>query len=91
MVGAKRRERPSTQRSPAITSMITTGSVRGKCSTPQDGQSRRQPACTTLVGAPQFGTEAVARVPPSTAFASASGGTCCDGDQVVHGDACGDR
>ena len=32
MVEAKRGERPSTQRSPAITSMITTGSVRGKCS-----------------------------------------------------------
>ncbi len=47
MVGANRGERPSTQRSPAIASMITTGSVRGKCSTLQDGQSRRQPPCTT--------------------------------------------
>jgi hypothetical protein len=34
--------------------MITTGSVRGKCWVRQDGQSRRQPASTTLLGAPQF-------------------------------------
>ena len=34
-------QRPSRQRSPSMASMITTGSVRGKCSAPQLGQSRR--------------------------------------------------
>ena len=47
-------ERPSRQRSPATASMITTGSVRGKCCALQAGQSRRQPPCDTLVGAPQL-------------------------------------
>ncbi len=50
----KRCERPSTQRSPATGSMMTTGSVRGKCCPRQAGQSRRQPPSTTLVAAPQF-------------------------------------
>ena len=63
MVGAKRRERPSTQRSPAIASMMTTGSVRGKCSRLQTGQSRRQPACTTLRRRAAIRTEAMARMP----------------------------
>ncbi len=63
MVCGKRGERPSTQRSPAIGSMITTGSVRGKCSALQTGQSRRQPACVGSVAAPQLATEAMARVP----------------------------
>src|SRR6516165_12690926 len=55
MVGGKRGERPSTQRSPAIGSMITTGSVRGKCSALHAGQSRRQPAWETTVAALQLG------------------------------------
>ena len=74
MVGAKRGERPSTHRSPEITSMMTTGSVRGKCSALQDGQSRRQPACTTRVGAPQLGQKRWRACQPSTALASAIGG-----------------
>ena len=49
--------------SPAIASMITTGSVRGKCSALQEGQSRRQPPCVGLRRRAAIGTEAVARVP----------------------------
>ena len=63
MVCGKRGERPSTQRSPAIGSMMTTGSVRGKCSALQTGQSRRQPACTSSVVGAAIATEAMARVP----------------------------
>ena len=54
MVCGKRGERPRTQRSPAIASMMTTGSVRGKCSALHEGQSRRQPPCTSFVAAPQW-------------------------------------
>src|SRR6476619_8331631 len=49
-----RPERPRMQRSAAVASMITTGSVRGKCCISHEGQSRRQPASTTMVGNPQF-------------------------------------
>ena len=76
MVCGKRGERPSTQRSPAIASMMTTGSVRGKCSALQEGQSRRQPPCASAVTAPQFGQKQWRVCQPSTDFASASGGTC---------------
>ena len=38
-----------------IDRMMTTGSVRGKCSARHDEQSRRQPAWLSAVGAPQFG------------------------------------
>ena len=82
----KRGERPSTQRSPAIGSMMTTGSVRGKCSALQAGQSRRQPACTTSVGAPQLGQKRCRACQPSTALASASGGRCSGVDQALHRD-----
>ena len=76
MVGRKRGDRPSRQRSPSIASMITTGSVRGKCSALQAAQSRRQPACTVCVGAPQFGQKRWRRCQFSTALASAIGGRC---------------
>ena len=42
-------ERPSRQRSPSTASMITTGSVRGKCCALHCGQSRRQPASHAAV------------------------------------------
>ena len=46
-------ERPTSTEFPRVMSMMTTGSVRGKCCRPQDGQSRRHPACPIFVGAPQ--------------------------------------
>src|SRR3954454_10405813 len=54
MLATKRPARPSRQLSPSTASMITTGSVRGKCSTLHEGHSRFQPACTMLVFVPQF-------------------------------------
>ena len=46
--------RPSRQTSSSIASMMTTGSVRGKCVALQTLQSRRQPATATSVRAPQL-------------------------------------
>ncbi len=46
--------RPSRQRSPRTASMITTGSVRGKCSTLQEGQKRFQPPSFGWLGWPQL-------------------------------------
>ncbi len=43
--------------------MITTGSVRGKCSTLQDGHSRFQPACDDVGRRAAIGAEAMPRVP----------------------------
>ena len=54
--------------------MITTGSVRGKCSALQAGHSRFQPPCTGCVAAPQFGQKRWRACQCSTAFASAIGG-----------------
>src|SRR5499425_1255292 len=51
---ARRRLRPSRPRSPWIASMITTGSVRGKCVALQSGQRRTQPAEATLVREPHW-------------------------------------
>ena len=77
MLAAKRPERPSRQRSPSIASMMTTGSVRGKCSTLQAGQSRFQPACDDVGRRAAIRAEAMARVPVRAApCASASGGRC---------------
>ncbi len=45
--------RPSRQRSPWVGSMITTGSVRGKCSWLQTVQVRFQPPSVARVGLPQ--------------------------------------
>ena len=45
--------RPKRQRSPKTGSMITTGSVRGKCSPLQEGQARFQPPSRTSLGWPQ--------------------------------------
>ena len=56
--------------------MMTTGSVRGKCSVLHDGQSRRQPACVIAVAAPQFEQKPCLRCQPRSALASASGGRC---------------
>ena len=47
-------ERPKRTELPWVTSMITTGSVRGKCWRPQAGQSRRHPACDITEGWPQL-------------------------------------
>ena len=48
----RRRLRPSRARSPRTASMITTGSVRGKCDARHSGQRRTQPADVTRVGEP---------------------------------------
>ena len=63
MLAAKRSERPSRQRSPSTASMITTGSVRGKCCDLAGGQSRRQPACDDVGRRAAIRAEAMARVP----------------------------
>ena len=47
----KRFCRPSRQRSPSIASMMTTGSVRGKCCVLQTSHSRRQPAAVDAASA----------------------------------------
>ena len=60
--------------------------ARKMLGTLQDGQSRRQPACTTCVGAPQFGQKRCRACQPSSALASASGGRCCGIDQALHRD-----
>jgi hypothetical protein len=46
--------RPSRHLSPEVTSMITTGSVRGKCSALQLGHSRFQPPSFIAVRVPQL-------------------------------------
>src|SRR6266851_736755 len=51
---ARRRLRPSRARSPWMASMITTGSVRGKCDARQSGQRRFQPADAILVADPHW-------------------------------------
>ena len=86
MLATKRPARPSRQRSPLIASMITTGSVRGKCSTLQAGHSRFQPACVMRVGAPQLAQKRCRACQASSAFASASGARCIRADQSLHGD-----
>ena len=76
MLGTKRGERPSRQLSPSIASMMTTGSVRGKCCALQFGQSRRQPASTVLVSVPQLAQKRCRACQCRIAFASAIGGRC---------------
>ena len=78
--------RPSRQRSPSSASMMTTGSVRGKCCALQTSHSRRQPAAASRVAAPQLAQkpwracqERIALAWPSTASASAR-------DQPLRGD-----
>ena len=68
MLGGNRCERPSTHRSPAIANMITTGSVRGKCSAWQAGQSRRQPPSISAVGGAAIRAKAMSRMPPEQRF-----------------------
>ena len=87
MVGANRGERPSTQRSPAIASMMTTGSVRGKCSRLADGQSRRQPACTDLRRRAAIGTETVARMPAEQRLGFGERRQMLGADEALHRDA----
>ena len=55
MPGGKFLLRPSSARSPSVTSMITAGSVRGKCIALQSGlvQRRMCPASSERVGLPQ--------------------------------------
>ena len=56
-------ERPSRQWSPSNASMITTGSVRGKCCALHCGQSRRQPALRDGGRRAAIGAKAMPRVP----------------------------
>ena len=64
------RERPSRQRSPSIASMITTGSVRGKCCG-LAGRAIAPPAGLrpVCVGAPQLGQKRWRACQPSSALA----------------------
>ena len=55
--------RPSRHLSPWVTSMITTGSVRGKCSALQFGHSRFQPPSFIAGAGSAIGAEAVALMP----------------------------
>ena len=87
MVGRKRGERPSTQRSPAIASMITTGSVRGKCCALQDGQSRRQPPRTGLRRRAAIRTEAMPRMPAKQRLGFGERRQMLGIDQALHRDA----
>ena len=86
MVAANRPERPSSPRSPRTASMMTTGSVRGKCSTLQAGQARFQPASTMSVVTPQLEQKRCRACQCSIALASASGGRCSGGDQALDRD-----
>ena len=86
MVGANRGERPSTQRSPLIGSMMTTGSVRGKCSASHDGQSRRQPACTDLRRRAAIRAEAMPRMPADKRLGFGKRRQMLGGDQALHRD-----
>ena len=54
MPGGQAGERPSSTALPERISMMTTGSVRGKCWAPQAGQARRQPASAGSDGLPQL-------------------------------------
>ena len=60
--------RPSRHLSPEVTSMITTGSVRGKCSALQFGQSRFQPPCFHRAARAAIGAKAVALMPAHQRF-----------------------
>ena len=86
MPGAKRACRPSRQWSPSTASMITTGSVRGKCCALHCGQSRRQPPCETLVGAAAIGAEAMARMPVQQRLGFRERGQMLGRDQSLHRD-----
>ena len=73
----KRAWRPSRQASPSTASMITTGSVRGKCCALQASHSRRQPAAETRVGAPQLAQWPCLACQCSRALAAPSWATIC--------------
>ena len=66
-------ERPSRRSLPATISMMTTGSVRGKCWAPQAGQVRRQPPSVASEAAPQAGAEAMGGVPAEDALGRGGG------------------
>ena len=91
MVGAKRGERPSTQRSPSIASMMTTGSVRGKCSA-LAGRTVAPPAALHRARRrAAIGTEAMARMPAEQRLGLGERRQMLGVDQTLHRDACADR
>ena len=63
---------PNKQRSPARMSMMTTGSVRGKCSAPQAEQRRTWPPFSGAVAAPHWAQNRCRPCQPSCALAWAT-------------------
>ena len=72
MPGGQAAERPSSTALPCRISMMTTGSVRGKCSAPQAGQARRQPASATSERAPQRAQKGCVACQPRMPLAAAA-------------------
>ena len=66
--------------------MMTTGSVRGKCSTLQDGHSRFQPACDIAGRLAAIGAEAMARMPGEQRLRLGERREMLGSDQSLHGD-----
>ena len=95
MPGGQAAERPRSTELPCRISMMTTGSVRGKCSAPQAGQARFQPSSATSERAPQRAQKGwVAcqpRMPLAAAAvpASATESSAIDRAQVAEGEALG--
>ena len=85
-LSGKRACRPSRHRSPSTASMMTTGSVRGKCWVLQASHSRRQPAAATRVGAPQLAQKPWRACQCAIALAWPRIATVCRSDEPLHGD-----
>ena len=79
MPGRKFLLRPSSARSPSVTSMITAGSVRGKCIVAQPAavQRRTWPASSLRVGAPQTPQKRWRECQKTIARANASNAPSC--------------
>ncbi len=75
----KRDWRPIRHLSPLVTSMITTGSVRGKCSALQLGHSRFQPPSRITVLAPQLAQKPCRWCQLTSDFAIATADSSCGG------------
>ena len=82
----KRAWRPSRQRSPSSASMMTTGSVRGKCCALQASHSRRQPAAAARVAAPQLAQKPWRACQASDRLGLAEHGRALRARPALHGD-----
>ena len=78
--------RPSRQESPSTASMMTTGSVRGKCCMPQFGHSRRQPAAPTTSRVAQFEQKAPPGVPGEQRLGRGQNAGLGRGDEAAGGE-----